>query len=103
MLPDYPKLKKEISKVLDSFFRKRVEQYSMATSGIAKSRRFEGKSSATIKPSGDKNQMSQFKCETLIEIPYNDVPSLDIIKIFKMIDKAADDFAGQMDRSFYKS
>jgi hypothetical protein len=103
MLPDYPKLKKEISEVLDFFFRKRVEQYSMATSGIAKSRRFEGRSSATIMSSGEKNEFSLFKCETSMEISYKDVPTLDILKIFKMIDKAADDFAGQMDRSFYKS
>lgn len=103
MLPDYPKLKKEISEVLDFFFRKRIEQYSMATSGIAKSRRFEGRSSATIKSSGDKNEMSQIKCETPMEIAYKDVPTLDIIRIINMIDKAADDFAGQIDRSFYKS
>jgi hypothetical protein len=104
MLPDYPKLKKDISERLNYFIRKRLNHYLGPLSEIGHIRHFEGSGSRIVRPSGEEEptQMHEIRSKEM-EFKAEEVPSMTLDKILKKFDEMAFSMAEQIAQNFYKT
>jgi len=103
VLPDFPKLKSEINKVIQIYFRRCVYDYTIAIKQAPKTIIHEGKSSVIRRSNGEEDPTNFMKSETLIELKFDEIPKMTLNDILSKLDTAAQDMAGKMERGFFKS
>lgn len=103
MLPDFPKLKSELSAKLTQYLRNKVDFHLGALSDISRIHLFEGRSQHIILESGgeETSDFKEFQHEMIIDI--KDIPDMTLDMVLLKIDNVAEEMAKSMAGTIYGS
>jgi len=102
MLPDYPKVKKELEKAYFLIFKKLVEGYT-PDPFFRQVQVFEGGKTAIVREDGTKDETNPFQVESLFTISTKEIPNLKIDEILKRIDETAMQLSSERQKRLYQS
>lgn len=102
MLPDFAKLKSDLSRRLLLFMESRKKEHLGAFSQSPRVRLFEGQGSKMIRESGEVEQVNPSDLSTTIILGDDEVPTLTLEDLLLRLDSAAKEMAGQQAKRAYE-
>jgi hypothetical protein len=103
MLPDYPKLKADLSVRLVRFLRARHDFHLGPLSHVSRIKFFEGDTYSLKRSSGEVEPGEFKEAAALITIKDEEVPGMTLELLLQKLDDAAQDMARQQGESVYRS
>ena len=103
MLPDCPRLKREVSQRLTSLFRQMVNQYLGIVGEAPRSVIHEGRRTAMIRESGEVDETRLFEASAGWEIKAAEVPTMTTDALLERMRHAAKDMAAQISKGSFQS
>src|SRR5688500_14544361 len=101
MLPDYPKVKADLSERLLVFLRARVDHHLGPLSQIARVRFFEGDSRELTRASGETEPSGFEELRSGFTVRDEELPGLTLDSVLRKFDQAAQGLAQGMAKSLY--
>jgi hypothetical protein len=101
MLPDYPKLKAELSELMNEFLRERTDFYLGPMNEIARSKVFEGDAHSLTLESGETQPTEFDEQRAGFEISDDELPTLRLDTLLQRLDTTAQEMARQFAGSVY--
>jgi hypothetical protein len=102
MLPDFPKLKEELRKVLDRRMRSERARSAGPLGAASPTIVYEGFNTEIIRNDGSREKMAMHHHKVAVSFTNEELESLSLEEIYRRFDDAAQDMALQMGKTFFQ-
>jgi hypothetical protein len=102
MMPDFPRVKSDLSKGLNHYFRHRVDVHLGAMSKMSRLRFFEGASQRFVRHTGESETDPFHTISGRTTFKPEELPTMRLDILLLRLDEAAAEFAGSLAQHFYE-
>jgi hypothetical protein len=103
VLPDYPKLKKDLASQLTRFLQDRTRAYLGPLAEIRRLRAFEGDAFSIVR-AGEEEEPHEFDdVESIVTISNDELPTMTLESLLAKLDEAAEGIARQIAQGIYRT
>jgi len=103
MLPDFPKVKKEVSNLLLKIFKSFARQEVGFFSGVAQTMQHEGRKGSYSTMEGTIVNNDYQKMEVFYQIKFSEVPTMTFEDVLKILEEKGKEMGDQMGKYFFKT
>jgi hypothetical protein len=98
LLPEFPALKERFHQAVTRYLRDRARAHGVIVPDVPRSRIFEGRGHAIVRPSGETEVTQMFEAAAEMRIPIEDIPNLALDALLAKLDDIAESLASQQEK-----